>query len=141
MATAGDSKDKKIPEVPHLEDVTGVEKIPVSAAGGLPRYIEVKQIVDKANKEVLGKKITTDNASFELGDIYDLHIAADEPLQIQGALVDGPLGNIGVLNIGIDKEQVVSPDKAKELIAETFTPISVEYIDSKFVTPPPTRSE
>lgn len=42
-----DAKDKKISEVPHLSEVTGVEKIPVSAVGGLPRYIEVNQIVDK----------------------------------------------------------------------------------------------
>lgn len=51
MATS-DSKDKKISEVPHLEDVTGVEKIPVSAAGGEPRYVEVKQIVEKAVETV-----------------------------------------------------------------------------------------
>lgn len=51
MATS-DSKDKKISEVPHLEDVTGVEKIPVSAQGGEPRYVEVKQIVEKAVEEV-----------------------------------------------------------------------------------------
>lgn len=41
-----DSKDKKIPEVPHLENVTGDEKIPVSADGS-PAYIEVGQIYDK----------------------------------------------------------------------------------------------
>lgn len=50
-AKGADEKDKKIPEVPHLENVTGVEKIPVSAVGGVPRYIEVNQIVDKANTE------------------------------------------------------------------------------------------
>lgn len=41
-----DDKDKKIPEVPHLENVTGKEKIPVSAEGE-PRYIEAAQIYDK----------------------------------------------------------------------------------------------
>lgn len=50
-----DSKDKKIPEVPHLEELTGVEKIPVSAVGGLPRYVEVNQIVDKAEEETLAR--------------------------------------------------------------------------------------
>lgn len=42
MATT-DDKDKKIGEVPQLENVTGNEKIPVSA-NGEPRYIEVGQI-------------------------------------------------------------------------------------------------
>lgn len=41
-----DDKDKKIDEVPHLEELTGEEKIPVSADGE-PRYIEVQQIVEK----------------------------------------------------------------------------------------------
>lgn len=41
-----DDKDKKIPEVPHLENLTGKEKIPVSA-NGEPRYVEVEQIVEK----------------------------------------------------------------------------------------------
>lgn len=40
-----DAKDKKIPEVPHLEELTGEEKIPVSAVGGEPKYVEVKDIV------------------------------------------------------------------------------------------------
>lgn len=48
VSATSDSKDRKISEVPHLENVTGVEKIPVSAAGGVPRYVEVKQIVEKA---------------------------------------------------------------------------------------------
>lgn len=52
VSATSDSKDKKISEVPHLEDVTGVEKIPVSAAGGEPRYVEVKQIVEKAVETV-----------------------------------------------------------------------------------------
>lgn len=42
-----DDKDKKIGEVPHLTEVTGTEKIPVSA-NGEPRYVEVGQIVEKA---------------------------------------------------------------------------------------------
>lgn len=42
MATT-DDKDKKIGEVPHLENVTGDEKIPVSAEGE-PAYIKVEQI-------------------------------------------------------------------------------------------------
>ena len=46
-----DEKDKKISEVPHLQEVTGVEKIPVSAVGGLPRYVEVNQIVEKAQED------------------------------------------------------------------------------------------
>lgn len=41
-----DDKDKKIGEVPHLENVTGNEKIPVSADGE-PRFIETAQIYDK----------------------------------------------------------------------------------------------
>lgn len=44
MATI-DDKDKKIGEVPHLEQVTGKEKIPVSA-NGEPRYVELGQIRD-----------------------------------------------------------------------------------------------
>lgn len=36
-------RDKKIGEVPHLEEVTGDEKIPVSA-NKEPRYVEIKQI-------------------------------------------------------------------------------------------------
>lgn len=55
MATT-DRKDKTIPEVPHLENITGVEKLPVSAPGGLPRYIEVNQIVEKALEENDGLK-------------------------------------------------------------------------------------
>lgn len=42
MATI-DDKDKKIGEVPHLEKVTGGEKIPVSA-NGEPGYVEIQQI-------------------------------------------------------------------------------------------------
>lgn len=44
MATI-DDKDKKIGEVPHLEKVTGKEKIPVSS-NGEPRFIESQQIAD-----------------------------------------------------------------------------------------------
>lgn len=56
MATS-DSKDKKISEVPHLEEVTGVEKIPVSAAGGEPRYVEVKQIATPISLEYIDSKL------------------------------------------------------------------------------------
>lgn len=66
-----DSKDKKIGEVPHLEQVTGKEKIPVSAEGE-PRYIETAQIYDKevtpypkANQIVY---TTTDGEVIELAD-------------------------------------------------------------------------
>lgn len=38
-----DDKDKKIGEVPHLENVTGKEKIPVSAEGE-PRHIVTGQL-------------------------------------------------------------------------------------------------
>lgn len=48
-----DDKDKKIGEVPHLENVTGNEKIPVSAKGE-PRYIEVKQIGPTLQEGVKG---------------------------------------------------------------------------------------
>lgn len=58
MATS-DSKDKKIGEVPHLENVTGVEKIPVSAAGGLPRYVEVKQIREHADEAEVAERLKT----------------------------------------------------------------------------------
>lgn len=44
-----DDKDKKIGEVPHLTEVTGTEKIPVSADGEA-RYIETGQLmVDTTN--------------------------------------------------------------------------------------------
>lgn len=48
-----DDKDKKIGEVPHLEQVTGKEKIPVSA-NGEPRYVEVEQIGPKLQEGVNG---------------------------------------------------------------------------------------
>lgn len=38
-------RDRKIGDVPHLETVTGDEKIPLSA-NGEPRYVEIKQIQD-----------------------------------------------------------------------------------------------
>lgn len=47
-----DSKDKEIGQVPHLTEVTGVEKIPISAVGGLPRYVEINQIVELAQEEI-----------------------------------------------------------------------------------------
>lgn len=66
-----DEKDKKIGEVPHLEQVTGKEKIPVSA-DDKPAYIEVEQIYDKevtpypkANQIVY---TTTDGEVIELTD-------------------------------------------------------------------------
>lgn len=46
-----DDKDRKIPEVPHLENVTGDEKIPVSA-DGQPRYVDIKQINNIEAKEI-----------------------------------------------------------------------------------------
>lgn len=52
-----DDKDKKIGEVPHLENVTGKEKIPVSA-NDEPRYIEVEQIREGlATSEDVDQKI------------------------------------------------------------------------------------
>lgn len=66
-----DNKDKKISEVPHLENVTGKEKIPVSAddeAG----HIEVKQIYDKEVTPYPGDNeivyTTTDGEAIELDD-------------------------------------------------------------------------
>lgn len=55
-ANSVDEKDKKISEVPHLTDVTGVEKIPVSAVGGLPRYVEVNQIATPISLEYIDSK-------------------------------------------------------------------------------------
>lgn len=52
-----DDKDKKIPEVPHLTELTGKEKIPVSAEGQ-PRYIEVEQVREGLlTEEEVNKKI------------------------------------------------------------------------------------
>lgn len=78
MATS-DSKDKKISEVPHLENVTGVEKIPVSAAGGESRYIEVKQIVEKAGSNAVK---LTGNQTIEGIKTFKGGIA---PIQVEGS--------------------------------------------------------
>lgn len=66
-----DSKDKKIGEVPHLENVKGDEKIPVSADGEAG-FVDIKQIYDKevtpypkANEIVY---TTTDGEIIELED-------------------------------------------------------------------------
>ena len=67
MAT--DAKDKKISEVPHLEELTGVEKIPVSATGGEPRYVEVKQIVEKANEGLNSLKDSVELVSDTVSDL------------------------------------------------------------------------
>ena len=45
-----DDKDKKIGEVPHLANIKGDEKIPVSAEGE-PRYVEIRQILDESKGE------------------------------------------------------------------------------------------
>ena len=63
MATT-DNKDKKIGEVPHLENVTGKEKIPVSADGE-PRYIEVEQIGSVGIVSVSGTELKA-----EIGRYY-----------------------------------------------------------------------
>lgn len=73
MATT-DDKDKKIGEVPHLEELTGEEKIPVSADGE-PRYVEVQQIVDMipqfyATTTYEELKTLRDNAKLKKGCWY-----------------------------------------------------------------------
>lgn len=52
-----DDKDKKIGEVPHLTEVTGKEKIPVSA-NGEPRYVEVEQIREGLQPKLKGLYVT-----------------------------------------------------------------------------------
>lgn len=57
-----DDKDKKIGEVPHLQDIKGDEKIPISAEGE-PRYVEIRQILDAGKGEesapITSKQIDT----------------------------------------------------------------------------------
>lgn len=57
MATI-DDKDKKIGEVPHLQELKGDEKIPVSAEGE-PRYVEIQQILDAGKGEETTPVTTT----------------------------------------------------------------------------------
>lgn len=64
-----DDKDKKIGEVPHLENVTGDEKIPVSA-NGQPRYVEVKQIREGLQPE--GNYLTQGVADKRYAGVNDI---------------------------------------------------------------------
>lgn len=82
MATV-DKKDKTIPEVPHLENVTGVEKIPVSAAGGVPRYVEIKQIATPISLDYIDSKFNP------LYEIWLISYNKSLPSDIVGNLIYG----------------------------------------------------
>lgn len=52
-----DDKDKKIGEVPHLQQIKGDEKIPVSAENE-PRYIELRQILEASGEGEISTPIS-----------------------------------------------------------------------------------
>lgn len=64
-----DSKDKKIGEVPHLEQVTGKEKIPVSADGE-PGYVEIKQIREGLQDQVVIESVSGETLSALVNRYY-----------------------------------------------------------------------
>lgn len=144
VAAQGDAKDKKIPDVPHLEDVTGVEKIPVSAAGGLPRYVEVKQIVEKAVEEI--QPISVEYIDSKFAPVYELWLISYNTSLSAGPaanLLYGALKNAGVVISNIELAGRITnlpcfitsvptmeqAEEAKEAIAE----INNTYMQPAFV--------
>ena len=115
-----DKKDKKIPEVPHLSELTGVEKLPVSAVGGVPRYVEVKQIVEKAVDE--SKELLEDLR-------YDDTEVKERLDAIEGTLFDKPIiAGDAVLVNKKTLQKIAVPVEELEKYVDTHTPIGVVVI-------------
>lgn len=93
-----DKKDKKIPEVPHLENVTGVEKIPVSAVGGVPRYVEINQIREGMQPE--GDYVTFD-------DVVSTEKSGIVPKDLAPRLFDNNIASIESFNANANEVNLV----------------------------------
>lgn len=59
-------------------------------------------------KEILDKQIATEDSVLPLRNFKSLNLAAEDPLQVQGALVGGPEGT-AILNIGIKPDSFATP--------------------------------
>lgn len=99
MATT-DEKDRKIGEVPHLENVTGREKIPVSAEGE-PAYIEVEQI--KEGLQPSGNYLTQEQADKRYAKVGDIPNVSGFVTEAQ---VDEKLKKVG----GVTWGKIVAPN-------------------------------
>lgn len=120
-----DDKDKKIGEVPHLTEVTGNEKIPVSADGE-PRYVEVQQIREGLQPE--GNYLTQEDADKRYAtpnDIPDTSNFVTES-QVDEKLAKLPVGGVTWGRIGkqVPETTVI---RLNQTISDPYSMLSGEF--------------